>query len=154
MNPNDGLIKTFDNFNQNDWQEDLLSLYDIFCELEDFKICRIEYQGGYRTSYGNRSYPCYLNNGKIEGNIEHVSSMLNINSKSLLRVQLVEINYQGHSPFKQTHAPSFYAGDANIFLQIMGYIDIVKKRMFKYNLGITFDEYVIYLDFLKKDNNI
>jgi len=148
MDNSEIIIRKFESFNDNTWEEDLISLYDIFCELEDTKICRIDYQGGYRTWNGDNDYPCFLKNEKIEGDKDHINYMIGVNSKSLLRVSLLEIRYKGYSPFSQTNAPSFYAGDADIFLQIMKYVDAAKKRMPKYNLGITLDERVIYLDFL------
>lgn len=145
------IVRKFESFNGNTWEEDLLFLYDIFCELADAKICRIDYQGGFRTSNGNINYPCFLRAEKIEGDINHINRMLKINSKSLLRVSLLEVKYAGgYSPFSQTNANSFYAEDANIFLQIMKYVDAAKKRMPKYNLGITLNENVIYLNFLEK----
>ena len=150
MDNSEIIVRKFESFNDTTWEEDLLSLYDIFCELEDTKICRIDYQGGYRTSSGSNSYTCFLKNEKIEGDKDHINHMIRVNSRSLLRVSLLEIEYNGgYSPFSQTNAPSFYAEDADIFLRIMRYVDAAKKRMPKYNLGITLDENVVYLDFLE-----
>jgi len=127
------------------WEEDLLNLSDIFLELQEKNICRLDFQAGYRTSSGSISYKCYLKDDKIEGNKDHVNHMIRVNSKALLRVSLLEINYKEGQPFTHTNTPSFFGGDVDIFLQLMKYIDMAKKRIPKYKLV----ERIIYLDFLE-----
>lgn len=140
--------KLFEN-NETTWEEDLIELSDIFLELEEQKICRIDYQAGYRTSKGSISYTCFLKDDKIEGDINSVNYMIRVNSKPLLRATLCEIKYKNGKPFS-TNAPSFFSEDADIFISLMKFIDGVKKRMPKYRINITIDSNVIYVDFLRK----
>ncbi len=122
----------------------------MFLELEDQKICRIDYQGGYRTSSGSNSYICFLTGDKIEGDVEHVNYMIRVNSKSLLRVTLCEVKYQNGKPFcRSGDTPSFFNEDADMFIMLIKFIDIAKKRMSKYRVSITMSGNVIYVDFLK-----
>lgn len=139
----DKFSKLFEN-NEKTWEEDLLELSDIFLELEDQKICRIDYQGGYRTSNGSNSYICFIKNDKIEGDIKHVNFMIKTSSKLLLRVILCEISYT-----RGSIASSFFDTDVDIFIKLIKFIDGTKRRMTKYKTNITIDGKVIYVDFLK-----
>ena len=132
------------------WQEDLLDLSDIFLELEDRNICRIKYDALLRRSDGLVTHVGSLIRDKIEIN-KYLDSPLIYKPyyEFLLKVILYEIKYKEDHPFSTT--TSFFGQDANIFLELMKYIDVAKKRMPKYKLGISLEEYIIYLHFFEKE---
>lgn len=157
-------IKKFEAFegeeegNVRGWKDDLLTMYDYFAELEDStEIDRIDYQAGYRESSGGLSYDCYLKVSDVKGEeivgrqdmIEH---KLIVNSKILLRATLfMKYKNSNYSPFKYSWMTSFFADNADNFLDVMNKVNLVRKRFNqKYNIGITLDNDKIHINFLEK----
>lgn len=133
-------LRLFESDDISVWEEDFLSLYDIFCELEDRKIGSFDYQAGYRTSsgFGSNSYPCFLRNGEILGDKESIYRAIKINSKILFEVLIVpDYKNQNYSPFSVTNGSSFFGENAHLYIQIIKYIELAKNRLPGYSLGIT-----------------
>lgn len=157
-------IKKFEAFegeeegNVRGWKDDLLTMYDYFAELADYEgISQIDYQAGYRESSGGLSYDCYLKSSDVKGEeiigrqdmIEH---KLIVNSKILLRVMFkVKFEHNNYSPFRTSGSTSYFGENADLLLNIMNKINLIKTRMsYKYRIGITMNSEWFEINFLEK----
>lgn len=157
-------IKKFEAFegeeegNVRGWKDDLLMVYDYFAELADYEgISQIDYQAGFRESSGPISYVCFLqvNDAKGEeiiGREDLIEHRLSVNSKILLRVMFrVKFQHGNYSPFRTSGSASYFGENADLLLDIMNKLNLIKKRISsKYNIGITMETDWFYINFLEK----
>lgn len=135
------------------WKEDFLRIYDLFCELEDKNIARLDFQSGYHQS-SNRSsgYLCFIKDGVIQGNEEH-QKFMSYCQKTLYRV-CVYPNFKNsnYSPFKDNnYQSSYFDNSLDLFTEIVDQIKVIKKRLDKdYKVGVTMQDEVIYVNFLAR----
>jgi len=143
-------LRLFESNDISTWEEDFLSFYDIFCELEDRNIGSFDYQAGWRDNRNNNSYVCFLRDEKIMGRKDSIDSAIMINSKVLFRV-LISPHYKNgnHSPFDVTNGVSFFGQNADLFIEIIGYVKLAKSRLVEYEIGITTYDDLILINFLK-----
>lgn len=158
------MIKKFESFDENktfhpDWKEDFLTIYDLFCELEDLQIGKFDYQAGVRYSSisdqtlgkvsNSFQYPVFLKDGETFGREDFIDNAHW--GKLCFRVSInVEFEHNNYSPFRTQYSASYFGQNADKLLEIMSKVNVVKKRIPKYDVGITLDGKFIIINFLAK----
>lgn len=147
-------IKVFESLNY-DWEKEFLNISDIFLEMEDSKIARLDYQAGLLFSNGSvnsLSLPVYLKNDTIMGDKDYVDNNLKFTSKFCVRVTIYpKFDNSNFSPFKASSDKSFFGNNSITLLNVMKYIDICKNKIVGYKLDITICDNVIMATFLKSN---
>ena len=148
------MIKKFESFDEDrtfhpGWKEDFLTIYDLFCELEDLQIGKFDYQAGVRSSNNSFSYTVFLKDGETFGREDFIDKAHW--GKLCFKVTIdVEFEHNNYSPFRTQYSASYFGENAGKFLEIMSKANVVKKRIPKYDIGITLDGKFIIINFLAK----
>jgi hypothetical protein len=147
------MIKSFEAYESNEfnWREEFIDIYDVFVELEDIKIGRLDYQCGFRTSTNSKMYPCFIKNDEIMGDGESIdSACVKGYGRFLARVTIYPTwSNSNYSPFSQYGESSYFGENAEKILEITKVVTSIKTKMPLYEIGISFSD-VIYIYFLRK----
>jgi hypothetical protein len=146
-------LKLFES-NKSNWREEAFRIYDMFCELEDKKICTVDLTIGYMNSNTNCSYPCFIQDNEIGGGEDVIDISVGVHSRLVIRALHPNYLNKAYSPFKTSNSASIFGENVPIFLEIMKSIDLIKNRLPEYQVGITltdnYDWGLIYINFLKE----
>jgi len=150
------MIKKFESFGTDKksfhpgWQDDFLYIYDLFCELEDSKVGRFDYQAGVKSSTNNGfQYTVFLKDGEVFGDEDFINNAHW--GKLCFKVSIfIFFEHGNYSPFRTQYSSSYFDENADKFLEIMSMISSIKNRSTNYKVGVTLESNFIIINFLSE----
>lgn len=139
-----------------DWKKEFLEIQELFYNIEENlpEESLTNFSAGWRSSMNNQMFPCHINKaGEIVGNDEMIDKTCGTHAKFLIRITIgPKFKTRNYSPFKTSNSESFFGENAQIVVDIISRLKYITKGLNEYSMGITFKDDLIYIYFLRNNN--